>query len=177
MRIFTAAIVIGPLLLIGALPAGAGQSPPALGSNAPVGLAAGGDTAADRDTYTQKARNEMQEWRRKLHDFSEKAGASGKEAGNAAMTDLNRAWVKTEAASRKLQTVGADGWDHAKTSFEQASQALGTRFDPRTSKAGSSGLRRSSSYELPSVEVDHGHGCATAPCKCHARQVGRCRNG
>jgi hypothetical protein len=129
MKIFTAAIVIGPLLLVGALPAGAGQSVPALGSNAPVRLAAGGDTAADRGTYTQKARNDMQVWRRKLHDFSKKAGASGKEAGNAAMTDLNRAWVKTEAASRKLQTVGADGWEHAKTSFEQASHELADTWD------------------------------------------------
>jgi hypothetical protein len=129
MKILTAAIVIGPLLLIGALPAAAGQSPPALGSNAPVRLAAGGDAAADRDTYTQKARNDMQEWRRKLHDFSEKAGATGKEAGSAAETDLNKAWTKTEAASRRLQTVGAEGWDHARISFEKASHELTDAWD------------------------------------------------
>ncbi len=43
-------------MLIGALPAAAGQSTRALGSGAPVRVAAGGDTTADRDTYTQKAK-------------------------------------------------------------------------------------------------------------------------
>ena len=124
MRILNASIVIGALMLIGALPAAAGQSPPALGSGAPVRVAAGGDTTADRDTYTQKAKDETQEWQQKLHDFSEKAEAKGKEAGNAAEVDLNKAWTKAEAASRKLQTVGADGWESAKTSFEKASHEL-----------------------------------------------------
>jgi len=36
----------------------------------------------------------MQEWQRKLHDFSEKAEAKGKEAANAAENDLNKAWTK-----------------------------------------------------------------------------------
>ena len=38
----------------------------------------------------------MQKWQRKLHDFSEKAEAAGKEAGNAAENDLNKAWTKAE---------------------------------------------------------------------------------
>jgi hypothetical protein len=59
----------------------------------PVRVAAGGDTTADRDTYTQKAKDEMQGWQQKLHDFSEKAEAKGKEAGNAAEVDLNKAWM------------------------------------------------------------------------------------
>ena len=124
MRMLTVSIVIGPLVLIGALPAAAGQSTVALGSGAPVRLAAGNDTPADRDTYTQQARDKMQEWQRKLHDFSEKAEAKGKEAGDAAGNDLNKAWTKAEAASRKLQTVGAESWESAKTSFEKASHEL-----------------------------------------------------
>jgi hypothetical protein len=125
MRMLTASIVIGPLMLIGALPAAAGQSTLALGSGAPVRLAAGSnDTPVDRDTYTQQARDKMQEWQRKLHDFSEKAEAKGKEAGNAAENDLNKAWTKAEAASSKLQTVGAESWESAKTSFEEASREL-----------------------------------------------------
>jgi hypothetical protein len=123
MRILPAAIVIGTLMLIGGLPA-AGQSTLTLGSGAPVQLAAGGDSTADRDTYTQKARDEMQEWQRKLHDFSAKAEAKGQEAGNAAENDLNKAWAQAEAASRKLQTVGAESWESAKTSFEEASREL-----------------------------------------------------
>jgi hypothetical protein len=124
MRILTASIVIGPLVLLGALPAAAGQSTLALGSGTPIRLAAGGDSTANRDTYTQKARAEMQEWQRKLHDFGEKAAAKGKEAGNAAENDLNEAWTKAEAASRQLQTVGAEGWESARTSFEKASHEL-----------------------------------------------------
>ncbi len=45
------------------------------------------------------------------------SGGQGEEAGNAAEVDLNKAWTKAEAASRKLQTVGADGWESAKTSL------------------------------------------------------------
>jgi hypothetical protein len=124
MRILSAAMVIGPLVLIGALHAAAGQSTLALGSGAPIQLAAGGDSTADRDTYTQKARDEMQEWQRKLHDFSEKVVAKGKEAGNATENDLHEAWTKAEAASRQLQTVGAEGWESARSSFEKASHEL-----------------------------------------------------
>jgi len=129
MRILSAAMVIGPLVLIGALHAAAGQSTLALGSGAPIQLAAGGDSTADRDTYTQKARDEMQEWQRKLHDFSEKAEAKGKEAGDAAGNDLNKAWTKAKAASSRLQTVGAEGWESAKTSFEEASRELVDAWD------------------------------------------------
>ena len=124
MRILTASIVIGPLVLIGTLPAAAGQSTLALGSGTPVRLAAGGDSTADRDTYTQRARDEMQEWQRKLHDLSEKVVAKGKEAGNATENDLHEAWTKAEAASRQLQTVGAEGWESARSSFEKASHEL-----------------------------------------------------
>ena len=52
------------------------------------------------------------------------AGAKRKEAGNAAENDLNNAWTKAETASSKLQTVGAESWESAKTSFEEASREL-----------------------------------------------------
>ena len=128
MRMLTVSIVIGPLLLIGALPA-AGQATLALGSGAPVQLAAGADSTADRDTYTQKAREEMQEWQRKLHDFSEKAAAKGKQLDKAAKNDLNKAWTKAKAASSRLQTAGAEGWASAKSSFEEASRELADAWD------------------------------------------------
>jgi hypothetical protein len=129
MRILAASVVIGPLMLIGALPAAAAQSTLALGSGAPIELAAGSDSTADRDTYTHEARDEMREWQRKLNDFSAKAAAKGKEAGNAAENDLNKAWTKAEAASRKLQTASAEGWESAKTSFEEASHELADAWD------------------------------------------------
>jgi hypothetical protein len=124
MRMLTVSIVVGPLMLIGALPAAAGQSALALGSGAPVRLVAGSDSTADRDTYTQKARNEMQEWQQKLHDFSARAEAKGAEAGRAAKDDLDAAWTKAEAASRQLQTASAEGWESARTSFDAASRGL-----------------------------------------------------
>ena len=124
VRMLTASIIIGPLVLIGALPAAADQPPVALGSGAPVQLAAAGDASADRDTYIHQAQDEMQEWQRKLHDFSATAEAKGKEAGTAAETHLNDAWAKAEDASRQLQTVSAEGWESAKTAYENASRDL-----------------------------------------------------
>ncbi len=120
MKILTAAIVIGPLMLIGAFPAAA-QS---ISADIPIKLAAGGNLTVDRETYIQKAQGEMQEWQKKLHDFSENTEAKGKEAGNAAEKDLNEVWTRTEAASRQLQTVGDEGWDVAKTSYEKAIRDL-----------------------------------------------------
>jgi len=124
MRILTAAIVIGPLMLVGAPLAAAGQSSLAPGSSAAVQLAADDSSTPDRDTYVHKAQGEVREWQRKLHDLGEKTEAKGKEAGNAAENDLNSAWDRTEAESRRLQTVGAEGWESAKASFEKASHEL-----------------------------------------------------
>jgi hypothetical protein len=124
MKLLTASIVIGPLMLFGALPTAAGQSPRELGFGTVVQLAVAGDPAGDRDSYTQKARNDMEDWQRKLHDVGDKAEAKGKEVGNAADSDLNQAWTKAKAASEKLQTMGAEGWDGAKASYEHASHDL-----------------------------------------------------
>jgi hypothetical protein len=124
MRLLTAAIVFAPLMLIGVLPAVAGQPVSLLPSNTPVRLAADTPTATDRDSYMQRAKDEMQEWQRKLHDFGEQGKAKGQTASNATGDELNEAWNKTEAASHKLQTASADGWESAKTTFEKASHNL-----------------------------------------------------
>ena len=126
MRILFASIAIGPLMLFGALPAAAGQS---ISSDTPIQLAAGGDSTADRDTYTQKAREAMHEWQQKLHDFSEKAKAKGQEEGNAAENELKAAWTKAEAEQHKLQSASAEGWESAKISFEKASHDLKEAWD------------------------------------------------
>lgn len=124
MRILTAASVIGSLMLIGAVPFAAGQSVLAPGSGAPFRLAAGGDSTADQDTYVREAQDKMKEWQHKLHDLRETAEAKGKGAGDAAGSDLNTAWAQCQAASRKLQTAGAEGWESAKADFETASHSL-----------------------------------------------------
>ena len=123
MRMLTASIVLGPLLLIGGL-AAAGQPISAPGPGASVRLAADDDSASDRDGFTRKAQDQIEDWQRKLQDFNEQAAAQGKKAGDDAERDLNKAWNDARAASRKLQTVGAESWQSAKTTFEKASRDL-----------------------------------------------------
>jgi hypothetical protein len=129
MRIPTVSIVIASFMLIGALPVAAAQSTLVLGSSAPIRLAANRDSTRDRDTYTQKARDEMREWQRKLINFTEKTEAKGKAASSAAENDLHKAWIKADSASRELQTVSAEGWKSAKTTFETASRKLTHAWD------------------------------------------------
>ncbi len=119
MRILATAIAIAPLLL-GVLPAGA--QPASSDTSAPA--AAGSQSSSDHSAYLQKAQEEMQEWGQKLHDVGADAAAKGREGGTAAEHELSVAWTKTKAASRKLGTASADGWDSAKATFETASQHL-----------------------------------------------------
>jgi len=123
MRTLTAAIVVVPLMLMAAV-AALGQSAVAPGSDASVRSTASSNSTVDRDTYTHEAQASMQEWQRKLHEFGEKTEAEGKEAGDAGKENLNQAWTKTRVASRKLQTVGDEGWESAKASYEKASHGL-----------------------------------------------------
>jgi hypothetical protein len=123
MKFLFTSIVLGPLMLFGALPAVAGQPTPAPRSGTPTRLAAD-DSTTDRDTYAHRAQADMQEWQRKLHRVGETTEAKGREAGNTAENDLNEVWTRAEAASRKLQAVAADDWESAKASFERASHEL-----------------------------------------------------
>jgi hypothetical protein len=77
MRIFTGLIIVGSFMLIGALPAAAGQSTLVLGSRSPIRLAANSESTGDRDTYAQKAHDEMREWQHKLINFNGKMEAKG----------------------------------------------------------------------------------------------------
>jgi hypothetical protein len=126
MKCPTLSIVIGFLVLIGA--AAADEPSRAPDAGVPVHLAATGD-ATDRDTYTQKAQDDMQGWQRKLREFSKESAAEGKVAETVAEHDLDVARIAAEAASRKLQTVGADGWVSAQTSYEKASHDLAEAWD------------------------------------------------
>ena len=71
----------------------------------------------------------MKIWQQKLHDFNNKMEAKGKDAGSAVEDDLDKAWTKTEAASQKLQTAGADGWASARSAYENASHDLADAWD------------------------------------------------
>jgi cell division septum initiation protein DivIVA len=129
MRILTAAVVIGPLMLIGGPPAAA-HSTRAPGSSAPTQSAAvAGSSTIDRDSYAHEARDAVRHWQRKLRDFRKQAKADGEKAGSATEKGLHEAWAKADAASRKLQNIGAKNWAKAKTSYEQASRELTAAWD------------------------------------------------
>jgi hypothetical protein len=124
MRILSASIVAGSFLLValtGTLSA-AGQLDQPAQSVPSVQVAS--VSTADRDTYVQQARAEMQQWQLKLQDFSEKARTKATDANVAAQKDFNEAWAEADVASQKLETVGAADWESAKSSFKKASQKL-----------------------------------------------------
>jgi hypothetical protein len=126
MRILPTSTVVGSFLLIGlisVLPA-AGQSIQPPQSAASSRMAAVADSKTERDTYVQKARDEVQAWQQKLHDVRENAKTRNSEASIAAQSDFNTAWTETEDAFHKLETVGAEDWESAKISFQKASQKL-----------------------------------------------------
>jgi hypothetical protein len=120
---FLVVSIIAALALASAAPAAA-QSKPGSGSGAAVQLAAAHDSTADRERYTRKKRDDMQEWQRKLHAFGEKIRAKATQAHNSAGDDLDKAWTRAEAASRRLETASSEDWDSAKISFERASHKL-----------------------------------------------------
>jgi hypothetical protein len=132
MKTIFASIVIGSFMLFGALPAAAIQP---ISSNTPIQMAVGGDSAADRAMFSQKARDAMQDWRQKLQDFGDRAKVKGQEEGNAAGNELNAAWTKADAEEHTLEGASAEGWESAKISFETASHDLKELWD----KIGSNG--------------------------------------
>ena len=91
MRILPTSTVVGYFLLIGligTLPA-AGQSiqPPQSAASSRVAVVA--DWKAEREAYVQKARDDVQEWQRKLHEFSEKTRTKTSEANITAKTNTS----------------------------------------------------------------------------------------
>jgi hypothetical protein len=131
MRILPTSTVVGSFLvigLIGTLPA-AGQSIQPPQPAASSRMAAVADWKTERDAYVQKARDEVQEWQRKLHDFSEKTRTKTSETSIMAQNDFNAAWKETEDAFHKLETVRAEDWESAKTSYNRASLKLAAIWD------------------------------------------------
>lgn len=125
MRVLTVSIVIGPLLLSGALPA-AGQSK---SPDPRIQLSANVNSTADLNTYTRKVRDEMREWQHKMRGFGETVKVKGREADAAADSELSVAWIKTRAAEHKLRIAGAEDWDLAKVSFEKTERELADAWD------------------------------------------------
>jgi hypothetical protein len=82
------------------------------------------DFAARKDAYLQKTRDEMDEWRNKMHAAGEQAEAKGHEASADTKAHLDRTWTTTERSWRKLQTESAEGWDNTKRAYERSTADL-----------------------------------------------------
>ena len=82
----------------------------------------------ERDSFTQKAANEMQLWDAKIHDTATATLASGKHLDSQAENELNIAWNKADTAARALRNVGNDGWAAARSAYENAAADLNTAW-------------------------------------------------
>jgi hypothetical protein len=123
MRPFIVPIAIAMLTLAGASPAAA-QSKPASDQGTSVGMAAPRDAAAERNSFTQQAQDEVRVWERKLNDFDAKAKVKATDVETRASKDVDDAWAQTKTAFARLETAGEKDWDSAKTSFKSASDKL-----------------------------------------------------
>jgi ABC-type sugar transport system substrate-binding protein len=120
MRILSASTVAGSLLLAALV----ALSATGLSAQSASSVRVASVSTADRETYVQQAREEMQQWQLKLKDFSDKTRTKATDANIAAQKDFNEAWAEADVASQKLETAGAADWESAKSSFKKASQKL-----------------------------------------------------
>jgi hypothetical protein len=123
MRTLAKLIFLAPLALACPPPAFA-QSTASPDAAVAVPSTTTGTTTADRETYVQTTRDDLSAWRGKLDAFAANAKGSASEAGSAADRALHSAWTEFQVASDHLESVGADGWSVAKSSYEKASEDL-----------------------------------------------------
>jgi len=128
MNVLAVLIVAGPLMAIAGLPALADHPAPLLANGSLLKLADDQDFAARKQAYIQKMRNEMAEWRQKMHATGEKTEAAVHDASADTKARLNRTWSATERASRKLQAESAEGWDKTKAAYERSTADLRTQW-------------------------------------------------
>lgn len=133
MKILIAPIVIGMLAVAGISPTAA-QSKPLSDKGTTVGVATAHDAAADRNSFTQQAQEEVRTWQTRLNDFNAKLGAKATKAEANASKGLENAWTKTKTAAGQLETAGAKDWDSAKASFQSASHKLSVAWQKVNAK-------------------------------------------
>jgi hypothetical protein len=124
MRLRATPVLVSPLLLT-TVPAHAAG--PSLPPNAHVQLVADDDEG--RSSFTQHAQDDMQEWQHKVYDFGQHAKATGQQGARSARDDLNTAFSKAKLAADRLHTVGADGWQGAKSGYQHARHDLTETWD------------------------------------------------
>lgn len=126
MRILTASLAVGSLMLLGVMHVAAAQP---TAPDPKTQLAADATSPGDRNTYTRTMQDYMQEWQQKVRDFDEVARAKGRQADIATADTLNAAWAKTQVEAGKVSVATTEGWASAKASYEYASRQLANAWD------------------------------------------------
>ena len=111
-------------MAIAGLPAIADHPTPMLINGPLLKLVDNQDFTARKDAYLQKMRNEMAEWRQKMHAAGEWTEAEAQQASADTKAHLDRTWTATERAWRKLQSESAEGWDKTKRAYERSTAEL-----------------------------------------------------
>lgn len=123
MNFLSVLIVASPLIAVSGLPIVALHPAPSLATGAPLQLV-DDDFTARKDTYLQRSRTEMDEWRSKIHGAGESAEAKGHQVSASVKAHFNRTWTATERQWRKLQSESAEGWDRTKSAYERLTADL-----------------------------------------------------
>jgi hypothetical protein len=82
----------------------------------------------ERDSFTLKAQNDMQDWGYRIHDFAIAAIASGQHVDTSAEDDLTVAWHKASVASEALSNAGDEAWNRTKDTYVVAEAALASAW-------------------------------------------------
>jgi hypothetical protein len=118
------AVLIAAFLAICAWPSLASLGPSFVNPADRMEVADRGPTAAERDTYAQQARIEVQEWRVEIDRLSADARARSARAWKTASEDLNASWIRTRDASDRLRQAGKAGWNSARDTYNEAADEL-----------------------------------------------------
>ena len=123
------AVFVTSIALLCALPAIAKPSDSSVKQ-----MAEASATTPDHTSYTQQARDQVQQWRSKLDAFGLASKNNGKAAWKKTSAELDAAWDKAKEASARLETASATEWERAKAYFEKTSHDLSKRWSKLNSK-------------------------------------------
>lgn len=105
----------------------AGQSKPSAATAADTSSV--NDAAGEKATFRSRVRDEMADWKLKMHTFNERTEARGKHQTSAAEAALRRAWDKTAVTARNVQAASARDWERVKKSYETALNEMKNAWD------------------------------------------------
>ncbi len=124
MRSSALAILAGSLLLSSAIAAGAMESGPATATRTVTVAAASDDFAAKKSEYEHQAQQQYDSWRAKMSDLAARAKAKSVTLSTSAQAELDQAWDDAKLRWGELEKTSAEGWDKARTAWEQAADKM-----------------------------------------------------